>query len=96
MRFARLLGGAGTYNGGMGLSESGSTRAWRRLRAAVLARDKGRCHYCGGLGADSADHVMPRARGGLDEMGNLVAAHLRCNKAKGDRVPDQPNPSRSW
>lgn len=35
----------------------------------------------------SADHVVPRARGGIDALGNLVLAHRRCNSGKGDREP---------
>jgi 5-methylcytosine-specific restriction endonuclease McrA len=37
---------------------------WKQRRAAVIARDGGQCHVCGGLGADQADHVMPVHKAG--------------------------------
>lgn len=33
------------------------------------------------------DHVVPQARDGADEFGNLVVAHARCNNAKANRPP---------
>lgn len=35
----------------------------------------------------SVDHVTPRAKGGRDDRTNIVAMHIRCNNAKGDRDP---------
>ncbi|HYG87748.1 MAG TPA: HNH endonuclease [Azospirillum sp.] len=49
----------------------------------------GRCFYCGepvGVKA-TFDHVIPQAYGGVDEPGNIVLAHRRCNQLKGDRLP---------
>ncbi len=54
-------------------------------RRAVLARDDHRCAYCGG-GADTVDHVLPRSRGGRHEWTNVVAACVRCNHRKADRL----------
>lgn len=34
------------------------TRAWRRLRAYVLERDRGICWRCGGAGANEGGHVI--------------------------------------
>jgi 5-methylcytosine-specific restriction endonuclease McrA len=53
-------------------------------RKAVLARDEGRCVYCGAA-ATSLDHVVPRSRGGLHAWDNVVAACHRCNHTKADR-----------
>ena len=50
-------------------------------RKAVLARDGGRCVYCGGH-ASTVDHVVPRSRGGEDRWDNVVAACGRCNNRK--------------
>ncbi|WP_146845833.1 HNH endonuclease, partial [Cellulomonas terrae] len=48
-------------------------------------RDDHRCAYCGG-GADTVDHVHPRSRGGRHEWTNVVAACVRCNHRKADRL----------
>lgn len=64
----------------------GSTRAWRKVRAAVLKRDCSLCAYCGGP-ATIVDHVQPVNRGGTDDESNLVAACATCNGSKGDLTP---------
>jgi len=62
------------------------TRArWKRLRLQVLDRDGYRCHWCGGY-ATVADHLLPKALGGPDDLGNLVAACWRCNSARTPRI----------
>lgn len=33
------------------------------------------------------DHTVPLSRGGADEPANVVTAHWRCNRDKGNRVP---------
>jgi 5-methylcytosine-specific restriction endonuclease McrA len=66
--------------------------AKRALKRATL-RDCGRrCVYCAvELAPESAtlDHVYPRARGGPDVAGNVVAACLRCNRMKADLLPSE-------
>jgi 5-methylcytosine-specific restriction protein A len=52
---------------------SGS-RQQKRARF-VLLRDDGRCHVCGDYGADEADHVIPVAEGGADDVSNMAAIH---------------------
>jgi 5-methylcytosine-specific restriction endonuclease McrA/uncharacterized protein (DUF1778 family) len=72
--------------------ERGTTRArgyggaWKRLSAAVLNRDNYVCRYCGGR-ATTADHVVPKSKGGSDALSNLVAACRSCNSGKRDRSP---------
>lgn len=62
----------------------------KRVRFAVLVRDGFRCQYCGADQASGAvlhvDHKHPRARGGSDEMSNLVAACIDCNLGKSSSV----------
>lgn len=68
----------------------------QRHREAILARDGGVCGICGDpvnleasvpeLDAFTIDHIVPRARGGGDEIENLQSAHFYCNSVKGDRV----------
>jgi 5-methylcytosine-specific restriction protein A len=55
---------------------------WRRLVAQVIERDRGRCWLCGGHGAMSADHVVRVRDGGSDELENLRAAHIECNRRR--------------
>jgi 5-methylcytosine-specific restriction endonuclease McrA len=85
------------------VSAKGSTTRWRKLRRYVLARDGYICWLCGKPGADSVDHVIPRARGGTDDLSNLKAAHNNpCNRTKGTKVMTgqtrgmQPSTSRKW
>lgn len=55
------------------------------LRNAILERDGDQCVYCGTTtGPFHFDHVMPRSRGGRDELDNLVRACWRCNLIKSD------------
>lgn len=61
-----------------------------RRRADVFAKSGGKCHYCGEVltldGKWHIEHALPRALGGLDEIGNLFAACAPCNLAKSDRT----------
>lgn len=50
-------------------------RNWRQLSETVIRRDKGICYICGGKGADTADHIIPRHLGGSDALHNLKAIH---------------------
>jgi hypothetical protein len=62
----------------------------------IFDRDGWLCHICG-LGIDGSlnrmspmgatiDHVFPIAKGGLDSVDNVKAAHRSCNLAKGAKV----------
>lgn len=65
----------------------------KRLRYEVLRRDGYTCRYCGAKAPDvemTVDHVIPRALGGADEPGNLVAACRPCNDGKTSVGPDAP------
>ena len=60
--------------------------------AALFARDRHLCLYCGRVFADSSltrDHVVPKCRGGRDEWENVAAACKRCNHHKGSRLPHE-------
>lgn len=71
-------------------SNNGARR--RRCAAVVLAPDEDghppACHICGQPGADSIDHVKPKARFPelIWELGNMRPAHESCNKSKSDKV----------
>jgi len=77
-------------------TSSGLPAQWRAISKAVIARDHGICWLCGLPGANSADHVIPRAKNGGHEMANLKAAHMKCNLKKNARIvkPTEPKVSR--
>jgi 5-methylcytosine-specific restriction endonuclease McrA len=53
----------------------------------ILRRDHYTCQYCGRRGERlTVDHVVPRSRGGETTWLNVVAACLRCNLHKGNRL----------
>lgn len=81
----------------------------RRALVRLVLRVKGTtCHLCGLDGAGTADHVVPRSKGGLHTLANLEPAHMLCNRLRGamsleewrTRYPalGRPSlpPSRSW
>lgn len=61
-------------------------RGAQLTRRGVLAREGFRCGYCGGK-ADTIDHIIPRAQGGVHKWENVVAACRSCNFKKRDRTP---------
>lgn len=61
-------------------------RYCQRLTALTLATKGTVCHLCGQDGADTADHVIPRSKGGPDTLDNLEPAHGPCNYARQDKT----------
>jgi 5-methylcytosine-specific restriction endonuclease McrA len=56
----------------------------------VLATYGRTCHLCGLPGATTADHLIPRSKGGAWwAIDNARPAHYSCNSARGDRTLDQ-------
>jgi hypothetical protein len=61
------------------------------LNAALFARDRHVCAYCGGRFRErelSRDHVVPLSRGGADRWMNVVTACRACNSRKDNRSPE--------
>ena len=58
-------------------------RGWDRTSKRVIARDGGICWLCELPGADTADHIVPRSKGGHHGDSNLRAAHRVCNSRRG-------------
>lgn len=58
-----------------------------RFRALVFATYGTDCWLCGGPGADTVDHMHPRAMGGTDSLENLRPAHGFCNTGRGAGAP---------
>jgi diadenosine tetraphosphate (Ap4A) HIT family hydrolase len=58
------------------------------VRYEVLKRAKHRCELCGAHEDQAAlhvDHIVPRAKGGSDELSNFQALCVTCNTNKRDR-----------
>ncbi|WP_410657846.1 HNH endonuclease [Amycolatopsis sp. lyj-112] len=55
------------------------------LARAELLADEPVCWICGLPGADTADHLRPRSRGGRSEIDNYLPAHKRCNSSRGSK-----------
>jgi 5-methylcytosine-specific restriction endonuclease McrA len=52
----------------------------------ILRRDNHQCQYCGKkTGPMTADHVVPKGKGGSDSWENLVCACVECNTKKGNK-----------
>lgn len=58
-------------------------RNWTETRAVVLYRDGYLCQICRDAPATEVDHVWPRRMGGTDDLDNLQAACVPCNRQKG-------------
>lgn len=59
--------------------------AWKRMRAACLARDPV-CRSPGcGRPSSHADHLVPRAKGGADALPNLQGLCESCHNARTGR-----------
>lgn len=60
----------------------------RKKLRKKLKQTVGFCIYCG-LDADTLDHLIPKARGGTDDPGNLALACSSCNALKGMLTYDE-------
>ena len=61
-----------------------------RTRFTVMHNSNFCCHYCGKLSSRETslvvDHVIPVAKGGTDDIENLVASCEECNQGKSDML----------
>jgi 5-methylcytosine-specific restriction endonuclease McrA len=61
-------------------------------RRNLYRRDRNTCQYCGrrpGTSELSIDHVVPYSRGGRNTWENCVLACMKCNRKKGNRLPQE-------
>lgn len=67
-------------------SRTGRGKIPKRMRREVYERDEHTCQFCGVVPPRdqlTIDHLVPLARGGLDELHNYVTACRSCNERKG-------------
>mgnify|MGYP001276072646 CR=1 FL=1 len=61
-------------------------------RKNIIQRDNFTCQYCGKYSKNiTIDHIIPRDKNGKDNWENLVAACLKCNFKKGNKLINQTN-----
>lgn len=73
--------------------KSRGKKASASKRAQLYLRDGNNCHYCKVVmdkpsrspNSVSADHVVPRASGGVNSLYNLVLACEKCNNGYGSQ-----------
>jgi 5-methylcytosine-specific restriction endonuclease McrA len=73
----------------------------QRLRRLVTVRAKNRCEYCLSPAEQTGipmtiDHVIPRAKGGVSNEGNLCLACSRCNGRKRDQTHARDPATGRW
>lgn len=71
------------------MPSAGNLRAkkWKaNRRRKVYAQTQGLCAYCGEVAATTVDHLVPRDRGGEDDLANLRPACRDCNTRKANRL----------
>ncbi len=68
----------------------------KSVRFAVFDRDNFTCRYCGKSTDDritlEVDHVIPKSKGGGDEIENLVTSCFDCNRGKSAKLIGQTAP----
>ena len=65
-----------------------------KLRFEIFKRDSFKCQYCGKTAPDvvlEVDHINPVAKGGKNDILNLVTSCYDCNRGKSDRVLGENN-----
>jgi hypothetical protein len=66
-----------------------NTMVNKSMRFKVFSRDGFTCQYCGKTPPEAileADHIMPRSKGGQDNIENLVTACRDCNCGKSAKI----------
>jgi hypothetical protein len=64
----------------------------KKTRFEVFKRDKFTCQYCGRMAPDvilEVDHIKPVAKGGDNDILNLITSCRDCNRGKGKNLLSQ-------
>lgn len=68
------------------------------MRYQVLKASMGRCALCGCTQKErplDVDHILPRSRGGSNDISNLQALCTKCNRSKGNKCTEDFRENRS-
>jgi 5-methylcytosine-specific restriction endonuclease McrA len=57
-----------------------SSSEWRQIRRQVLERDNRTCKKCGQKSHLHVHHIIPRRKGGLNTLDNLISLCHKCHK----------------
>jgi hypothetical protein len=63
----------------------------KKMRFEVFKRDSFKCQYCGKSAPDvvlEVDHIVPKSKGGTDDILNLITSCFDCNRGKTDKTLD--------
>lgn len=53
--------------------------SWREIRSEVLQRDNRKCQVCGREYSGQVHHVIPKSKGGTNDLSNLITLCGRCH-----------------
>jgi 5-methylcytosine-specific restriction endonuclease McrA len=67
----------------------GKPRIPKSVKQRVFYADRFRCIACGARNNLTVDHLIPRSKGGTNDITNLVTRCEPCNRAKGDEWPSR-------
>lgn len=77
------------HHKGKTTTQRGYGAKWRKIRKAILSRDKGLCQPClkqdRYTRATEVDHIVEKAIGGTDSPSNLQAICTTCHRDKTGR-----------
>lgn len=82
----------------LGTPNGRPSEKYRRRIKKLLFAAKPECHYCGAklkdLSVSVLEHNIPLSKGGTSERSNLVLSCIRCDQAKGTKMPHEFMPER--
>lgn len=66
------------------------SKQWFAIRLKVLVRDAWTCKHCKRVCSRkqeaTVDHIIPKSRGGTDDLSNLQCLCISCNSRKGAKA----------
>ena len=77
-----------------GVTDKRNPKASRKQRKAMLAKGINQCRWCKTpltIDTSTVEHIIPLARGGLDNANNRTLACYDCNQDRGGNMPELNN-----